>query len=164
LLSVVGGFVYTPAGLGNIHAFADFLKSALPNLLERPAGAITEMGSEALVTLAFLTGLGIAYLIYFLKPGYARALTGFSLGKTLHQFWFADWGMDWLYDRALVRPVAWFAHFDRADFIDSIYAGMARLGELAYIALRSTENGRVRWYAAGIAVGAVTLVSMVLFL
>jgi NADH-quinone oxidoreductase subunit L len=122
------------------------------------------MGSEGLVTLAFLAGLCIAYFLYIRNPRYADALAEFSIGKTLHQFWFADWGMDWLYDRIFVRPVVWFAHFDRADFIDSVYAGLARLSELTYFALRSTENGRVRWYAAGIAFGAVALVSMVLFL
>lgn len=163
-LSIVGGFVNTPAAMGNIHFFTDFLKPALPNWIERPAGAITEMGSEGLVTLAFLTGLGIAYFLYIYKRAYADALAEFPLGKALHQFWFADWGMDWLYDRIFVRPIVWFAHFDRRDFIDSVYAGVARLCELTYIALRSTENGRVRWYAAGIAFGAVALVSMVLFL
>jgi len=156
--------VNTPAALGDIHIFTDFLHRALPNWVERPAGAITEMGSEGLVTLAFLAGLGIAYLVYIRKSHYAEALAEFSIGKALHQFWFADWGMDWLYDRIFVRPVVWFAHFDRTDFIDSVYAGLARLSELAYFALRSTENGKVRWYAAGIAFGAVALVSMVLFL
>jgi NADH-quinone oxidoreductase subunit L len=163
-LSVVGGFVNTPAALGDIHILTDFLHRALPNWIERPAGSITEVGSEGLVTLAFLVGLGIAYLVYLRKPRYADALAEFSIGKVLHQFWFADWGMDWLYDRIFVRPVVWFAHFDRTDFIDSVYAGVARLSELAYFALRSTENGKVRWYAAGIAFGAVALVSMVLFL
>jgi len=163
-LSVVGGFVNTPAALGDIHLFTDFLNPALPNWVERPAGAITEMGSEGLVTLAFLAGLGIAYLLYLHKPEYADALAEFSIGKALHQFWFADWGMDWLYDRIFVRPIVWFAHFDRTDFVDSIYAGLARLCELAYFALRSSENGRVRWYAAGIVFGAVALVSVVVFL
>jgi NADH-quinone oxidoreductase subunit L len=41
---------------------------------------------------------------------------------------------------------------------------LAWLSELAYRALRSTETGKVRWYAAGIAFGSVVLVALVLVL
>ena len=163
-LSIVGGFVQTPAALGNIHLFAGFLQSALPSVTERTVVSITEMGSEGLVTLAFLTGLGFAYLLYLRKPRYAAALSKPPFGKALHQFWFTDWGLDWLYERLFVRPVLWFARFDSSDFIDSLYTGVARLSELANRALRSSETGKVRWYAAGIVFGAVLLVSMVSFL
>jgi NADH-quinone oxidoreductase subunit L len=71
--------------------------------------------------------------------------------------------MDWLYDRALVRPVIWFANVDRNDFIDAFYNGIARLSELAWRVLRSTENGRVRWYAAWITAGTVIFVAIVLW-
>lgn len=164
VLSIVGGFVDTPASLGNIHIFSGFLQTALPTAAERSVASITEMGSEGLVTLAFLTGLGLAYLLYIRKPSYAAALTRSSLGKALHQFWFTDWGLDWLYERLFIRPVVRFAQFDRSDFIDFLYTGVARLSELAYQVFRSSETGKVRWYAAGIVFGAVILVSMVSFL
>jgi NADH-quinone oxidoreductase subunit L len=164
VLSLVGGFVNTPAGLGSVHRFTDLMHLALPTTLERPGLGITEMGSEGLVTLAFLIGLFFAYLLYLRKPGYAKALAASPIGSTLHRFWFADWGFDWLYDRLFVRPVVWFARVDSSDFIDAFYTGLARLSELAYRALRSTETGKVRWYAAGIAFGSVVLVALVLVL
>jgi NADH-quinone oxidoreductase subunit L len=86
------------------------------------------------------------------------------LGKALHQFWFADWGMDWLYDKLFVQPVLWFARVDKQDFIDLLYTGIARLSELFYRAVRTTETGRVRWYAAGIVFGSVVFAAIVLFL
>jgi len=164
VLSLVGGFVNTPAGLGNFHRFTDLMHLALPPVVERPGLGITEMGSEGLVTLAFLIGLYFAYLLYLRKPGYAKALAVSSIGSALHRLWFADWGFDWLYDRLFVRPVLWFARIDSSDFVDAFYTGLARLSELAYRALRSTETGKIRWYAAGIAFGSVVLAALVLIL
>ena len=82
----------------------------------------------------------------------------------LHQFWFADWGMDWLYDRLFVRPVVWMATANKGDVIDSIYDGLARLAALCYRVLSLTETGKLRWYAAWIAGGSAVLVAIVVFL
>ena len=49
-------------------------------------------------------------------------------------------------------------------FVDSIYDGLASLAILCYRALSYTETGRLRWYAAGIACGAVMFVAIVMFL
>ena len=40
---------------------------------------------------------------------------------------------------------------------------MARLADLFYRGLSRTESGRLRWYAAGLAVGSVVFLAMVLF-
>jgi NADH-quinone oxidoreductase subunit L len=163
VLSVIGGFVNTPEALGNIHMFSNFLHGALPAATQR-AGAISEMASEGWVTLAFVLGLGVAYLCYMYRPEYPEALTRPALGKALHRFWLSDWGMDWLYDRLFVWPVMWFARVDRNDVVDLIYAGVARLVELFYCAVRRSETGRVRWYAAGLAIGSIIFLAIVLYL
>ena len=85
------------------------------------------------------------------------------VGKTLHQFWFAGWGFDWCYDKLFVQPVIWFARVDKGDGVDAFYNGIADLNQLLYRGLSLTENGRVRWYAAGIAAGTVLFVAIVLF-
>ena len=58
----------------------------------------------------------------------------------------------------------WFARVDKSDWVRLIYAGMAGLCRVSYRGLRTTENGKVRWYAAGIASGTVILIAVVLFL
>jgi NADH-quinone oxidoreductase subunit L len=70
--------------------------------------------------------------------------------------------MDWLYDRVFVRPIMWFARVDKADAVDSIYDGIAAVSRGFYRGLRTTETGRVRWYAAGIVAGSVIFVAIVL--
>jgi NADH-quinone oxidoreductase subunit L len=63
-----------------------------------------------------------------------------------------------------VKPLVWFAHVDKRDFMDSFYTGVARMNELAWRILSQTETGRLRWYAVGIAAGSVVFIAVVLFL
>ena len=51
-----------------------------------------------------------------------------------------------------------------ADFVDAFYAGIAQVAEALYRSLSRTETGRVRWYAAAMAVGSVLFIAVVLFL
>jgi len=163
VLSIVGGFVETPRFLGDIHAFTDFLHSALPAVVEGRAAGMSELGSELWVTLAFVIGLVVSYYLYIVKPSLVESLTGPAICKALHRFWFSDWGMDWLYDHLFVRPVVWLAQIDRNDIVDSFYDGVALISQAFYHGLRTTETGRVRWYAAGIVLGSIIFVAIVLF-
>ncbi|MFZ0661472.1 MAG: NADH-quinone oxidoreductase subunit L [Acidobacteriaceae bacterium] len=153
-LSIVGGYVKGP--------FARFLETVLP----WNAGVvhISEISSETVAGLVFLLGLSLAYVFFLRKRSYATALTANATGRALHRFWFSDWAMDWFYDRLLVRPVVWVARIDKSDYIDGFYTGVAKLNEGVWRVLRSTESGRLRWYAAGIAAGSVIYIAVVLFL
>jgi NADH-quinone oxidoreductase subunit L len=164
VLSLVGGFVNLPPKLGNVPLFTRLLETTLPPVEQRRFGRLTEIRSEGFVTLAFLTGLGLAYLLYLRRRQWLDALTATRAGKALHEFWFADWGFDWCYDKLFVQPVLWFARVDKKDGVDAIYNGVGDLNELLYRGLRLTENGRVRWYAAAIAAGTVVFVAIALFL
>ena len=163
VLSLVGGFVNLPPELGNLPLFTRWMNSALPPVEPGRFGPLTEMRSEGFVTLAFLIGLGLAYLFYLRNRQWLDALMATPVGKTLHQFWFAGWGFDWCYDKLFVQPVIWFARVDKGDGVDAFYNGIADLNQLLYRGLSLTENGRVRWYAAGIAAGTVLFVAIVLF-
>lgn len=163
VLSLVGGFVNLPPELGNEPLFTRLLDTALPPVEQGPFGPLTEMRSEGFLALAFLIGLGLAYLLYLRNRQWSDALTATRVGKALHEFWFADWGFDWCYDKLFVQPVLWFARIDKGDVVDAFYTGVADLNELLYRRLSLTENGQVRWYAASIAAGTVIFVAIVLF-
>ena len=155
LLSIVGGFDKAP--------FARFIATALPTLPEA-VGSITETLSSIFAALAFLCGLLGAWFVYQRNPSLATAMVENPAGRLLHRFWFSDWGMDWLYDRLYVRPVVWIARVNKADVVDSIYVGLANLATFCYRVLSLTETGKLRWYAAWIAGGAVAFVAVVMFL
>jgi len=154
-LSIVGGYLKEPL-LGSLH-------SALPSTVEAHAGAVTEIRSEAVAGLIFLIGLYFAYLFYLKKRNLADALVANSFGRMLHQWWFADWGLDWVYDKVFVQPFLRVSEINKGDFVDAFYAGVAWLAQWSYRGLRSTETGRVRWYAAGMAAGSVLFLAVVFF-
>jgi NADH-quinone oxidoreductase subunit L len=155
VLSIVGGFDKAP--------FARFIAMALPTL-PKAAGGMTETLSSIVAALAFVCGLLGAWFVYRRNPALATAIVENPAGRALHRFWFSDWGMDWLYDRLFVRPVVWIARVNKADVVDSIYEGLASLTTFCYRILSLTETGKLRWYAAWIAGGAVTFVALVSFL
>jgi NADH-quinone oxidoreductase subunit L len=154
-LSLVGGYLKEPL-LG-------FLHSALPSTIEAHAGALTEIGSEAVAGLIFLIGLYFAYLFHLQKRNLADVLISNPIGRMLHEWWFADWGFDWIYDKVFVQPFIWVSEVNKSDFVDAFYTGVAWLTQWFYKGLSRTETGRVRWYAAGMAAGSVLFLAVVLF-
>jgi NADH-quinone oxidoreductase subunit L len=141
-----------------------FLHSALPAAIEAHTSGVTETRSEAIAALVFLIGLYFAYLFHLQKRDLAEALVTNPVGHGLHQWWFAGWGFDWIYDKVFVQPFIWAAQINKSDFVDALYTGVARLTELLYRGLSRTESGRLRWYAAGMAIGSVLFIAMVWFL
>jgi NADH-quinone oxidoreductase subunit L len=154
-LSIVGGYLKEPL-LG-------FLHSALPSTIEAHVGALTENRSEAIAGLIFLVGLYFAYLFHLQKRGLADALVAKPIGRTLHQWWFADWGFDWIYDKVFVQPFIWASEINKDDFVDAFNTGVAWLAQLFYRGLSGIETGRVRWYAAGMVAGSVLFLAVVFF-
>jgi NADH-quinone oxidoreductase subunit L len=154
-LSIVAGYLKQPL-LG-------FLNSALPASVEAHTAGLTEIGSETVAGFLFLIGLYFAYLLHLQKRSLADALVANPLGRVLHEWWFADWGFDWIYDKVFVQPFIWTAQVNKSDFVDAFYAGVAGLSQVFYRGLSHTETGRVRWYAAGMAAGSVLFIAVVLF-
>jgi len=86
------------------------------------------------------------------------------VGAALHQLWQAGWGFDWLDNEFIVRPFVWLARLDKDDVIDLFYDGVAWVTRGFYHALSYTQTGGVRLYAAAIAIGAIFVAALVVFL
>jgi NADH-quinone oxidoreductase subunit L len=153
--AVVGGMVKEP--------LLAFVQSTLPAMVEANAVGMTETFSELVAALAFLAGLYVAHLFHLRKRSLADDAVANPAGRVFHAWWSADWGFDWLYDRVFVQPFLWAARINKNDFIDALYTGIACLTEAMYRALRLSQTGLVRWYAAGIAVGSVLFFAMAVF-
>ena len=155
-LAIVAGYLKEPV--------LALLQSALPSTVETHAAGLTETSSEAVAALLFLAGLGLAYRFHLQKRSLADSLAASPAGSLLHQWWFAGWGFDWLYDRVFVRPFVWLSNINKNDVVDAFFTAIARLTDLLYRGLSRTETGRIRWYAAAMAAGSVLFVAMVLYL
>lgn len=159
-LSIAGGFVEIPEHLGNITAFTGFLEASLPAVVQLP------MSSVALGWLQIAAGLVAFGSIAFAAFLFARRAVLFNMiarsapGIAVKRFWAIGCGFDWAYLRALTRPYHYLAALDRDDVVDSFYDGAAALTRGFYYALSATQTGRLRWYAAGIAFGAIAFVAL----
>jgi NADH-quinone oxidoreductase subunit L len=164
VLSLIAGFIDLPKILGNLPLFSDFLHSALPAASILPVRA----GYEGLFTIisgaVSLSGIFVIYLFIQRYRRLTENLVASAVGGRLHHFWFAAWGFDWLYDRLLVRPYVWLARIDRDDVVDLFFDGTAWVNRMGYRALSFSQTGHIRWYAAGMAIGAAVFIGMVVFL
>ncbi len=161
--SVVAGFVELPPNLGNLPLFSTFLDSALPPTAVARPGPGTDLLLQAMSWLAPLAGILVAYRLFTPPRPYASGEERLARSGPWYRLWFTGWGFDWLYDRLFVRPWLWAARVDKDDFIDSGVHGLARLSRGLNALLAGTENGKVRWYAAGIAIGAVLVIAIGVF-
>jgi NADH-quinone oxidoreductase subunit L len=156
-LSLLGGYVDTPPHYGGVPALSNFLGSALPPLEEVHEGPITETITALCASLVFALGLGFAYLLF--GPQRARK----PAENPVEQLWLAGWGFDWAYDKLFVRPFQWLARSLARDPADEPIRGIAQLTVWGYRALRITQNGRVRWYATGVAMGTAVILAIAFF-
>jgi NADH-quinone oxidoreductase subunit L len=159
VLSVVGGFIDLPPWLGGRAFLTRFLEGTLP-VTPEPGHGLTELNSEALVTLAFALGLLAAFYLYRFRRPVADALARSAPGRALHGLWFDDWGFDAAYDRILVRPLVALAHADREDVVDLLYRALGRVTAELNRVIALTETGRLRFYAAWIVLGSVLLLGL----
>jgi len=164
MLSLLAGFTNLPKILGDLPLFSNFLHSALP-----PASIVAgRAGYESIFALisaiVSLAGIYLVYLFILRQPRAGQKLTGTALGSRLQRLWFAGWGFDRLYDAVCVRPYVRLAAMSRNDVIDYFSDAAARLSRTCYRALTYTQTGRVRWYAAGIAIGAAVCIAMVVLI
>ena len=155
-LSIAGGYVKTP--------FSNYLGTVLHwDSTVTHGVSFDENTSEAITALVFLLGASLAYMLFLRRRQWAASMVSRPIGNLLHRFWLSDWAMDWLYDRIFVRPVVWIARVGKGDLVDAFYAGVGRLNEIAWRGMSQTQSGRLRWYAAAIAAGAIVLIGVVMF-
>src|SRR3954451_13038982 len=157
VLSVLGGYVNTPPDFGGVPLLSNFLESVLPPLNAVRVGPITEISTALCASASFAIGFGFAYLIYAPWRGVLKPRE-----DPLLRLWYSGWAVDWLYDRVFVQPFQFVVRKSSSDLIDLVYTGLAKLTDLGAAALRLTQNGRLRWYATGVAAGFVVLFAVVL--
>jgi NADH-quinone oxidoreductase subunit L len=162
VLSMIAGFINLPSLFGHVRILSEFLQSALPVLKS------TESQKEYITQIApafvSLIGIYFAYLLFFKKSRIVDSFVATGIGSSLHWLAFHNWGFDWVYNKLFVQPYFWIAKVNRDDFIDLFYDLIARVSEISHRILARTQTGKVRWYATGIAIGAILFLAIVIFL
>ena len=144
----VGGLIHPPLA-GVLPAASEHSASGAKPWVGMLSGAVA------------LSGTAVACAVFLGRRRLLSWLTGTLPGRLLARWWVQGWGFDWLYERLLVRPFVWFARVNIRDGIDLAILGIPAALRTFNAALVRTETGRLRWYAAGMAAGAVLVVAMV---
>lgn len=160
--SLAAGALNLPSDVGGHTWLSHFLLPSLPALAGHHATAFGEGGAEVVAAIVFFLGLYLIYLFQLQRPALTDALMAGAATRGLRRFWFSDWGMDWLYERALVHPVAALAHAGRNDLVDAPFAGAGAGAGFFHRQLSRTENGHLRGYARWLVGGAIVLAVIVM--
>ena len=141
VLSIIGGFF----GIG-----------VLDDLLG-PVGDLSHTSPVALITMVVpLLGILLGIAVFSGRINVAGFVES-GTGKALSRFFASGWAFDWLYERIFVKPFMWLAKANRNDAVDFVYTitksiarGLHHIGAL-------TQTGRLRWYAANMAIGLIVV-------
>ena len=119
---------------------------------------------EFLTIGAGLVGLAIGAALFMGERRIPSALASSSFGQAVSRLWMSGWGFDWLYNWLFVKPFLFISHLNRRDGIDQAIGLIPRVMRAGHDALSVSENGRLRWYASSIALGAILVLGMVLYI
>jgi NADH-quinone oxidoreductase subunit L len=157
VLSIVTGYLGIPEFLG-------------PTFETGPDGAAHEGGAAigimVVATSMGLLGIACAYYVYVLNPALPDRFA--RRWQSLYRASLNKWYVDEAYDRTIVRPTFSAATelWKRVDVnvVDGAVNGVARAIAWGGWLLRLMQSGQVQHYALGMALGAVVLFTMFLFL
>ncbi len=160
LLALTVGFLEVPRTLGDLPLFSHYLGHTLPNQASVPEMDVGEEVRKQIVAgFMSLLGIGLAFSAFFPRTDPSGRTAYPSWRYHVAALWQKEWGFDHTYDRLLVRP--WFS-LTRAsgDVIDRAYQHLIDTISLTHGQFVRTQTGKVRWYAATLAVGAFVLLGL----
>ena len=160
--SVASGFIETPDFLGGISVLSNFLHSSLPPPSLIPISGTAEICLYADTILAPLLGVLVAWIFYFRYPYLVTSWATTRAGSFFQAYFLNGWGFDRIYSAAFADRLIWLARINRKDVMESLYDVVAWTARVAYRALSVSQAGRLRLYAAWIALGAFILIALVI--
>ena len=157
ILSIVTGYLGIPDFLGP--------------MFDTHAGGAAHEGGAGISIMVVATAMGLigiagAYYVYVLNPTLPDRFA--RQWQSLYRASLNKWYVDEAYDRTIVRPTFFAATelWKRVDVnvVDGAVNGVARAIAWGGWLLRLMQSGQAQHYALGMALGAVVLVTMFLFL
>jgi NADH-quinone oxidoreductase subunit L len=170
LLSLIGGWVGIPDVLGGHNEIEHFLAPVFANGAAQQAAEAgsrgLELGLAAISLLTALSGLFVAYLFYYKKPGTAAALA--QRAPALYRLVDNKFYIDEIYNAVLVQPLLMFSRFVLQFAIDGgiingsgAAAGATTRGFSSLV--RRVQSGNIRSYAGWLALGAAAVLLVMIF-
>jgi NADH-quinone oxidoreductase subunit L len=160
VLSITGGFIQLPHNIAHFTLFSDFVNNSLETVALTETAYESEFFLQVMAAVTAILGIFVAYWFWLKKPGSADVYEK----SRLSNFFYTGWRFDWVYDHIFVKPVVWLAAINKRDFIDRIYDGIAFITGILHHTISLSQTGRLRWYAMSIALGAIIILTLVIFI
>ena len=129
-------------------------------VLDEQLGAMAEFSHFEPVALATtlvpLAAIGLGVLLFGGRVDVRRWVAA-GPGAALTRLFGSGWAFDWLYDRAAVRPFVAVARANKNDVVDFVYRIAVAIVRGCHHIGALLQTGRLRWYAANMALGLVVL-------
>jgi NADH-quinone oxidoreductase subunit L len=171
ILSVIGGWVGVPAGMGGHDEIGHFLEPVFASAAaaEAPTATVShglELGLAAISVLVAAIGFYIAYIFYYRKPRTAAALAARS--PALYRLVENKFYVDEIYGALIVAPMLMFTRLFLGGVIDGgivngsgAAAGATTRGLSSLV--RRVQSGNIRSYAGWLALGAAAVLLVMIF-
>jgi NADH-quinone oxidoreductase subunit L len=161
-LSTFAGFIELPHTLGHIEFFTRLQTAVLPVTVVQPGVSNSEWLVQLVAAMASIGGVGLAYYLYVARPGLHVRIKQAMPG--VHGFLLSGWKFDTLYNRLFVQPFVYLSAINKSDLADRPYQWLVNLAEWFHKLLSFTQSGILRWYLAGMVVGAILVLTLGLLL
>jgi NADH-quinone oxidoreductase subunit L len=149
LSTALGGFIHPP------------LAAVLPAAPAEPSNSLALMCLSGGVAIA---GILLGIFLFRGERKLVTALAESGPGKLLVRFWYSAFGFDWFYDHLFVKPFLWLARVNDKDIFDQIVGTIPVVLVSLNKVTALSQSGRLRWYTASVAFGAVLVIGAVVFL
>jgi len=166
ILSVIGGWIGWPEAFGGHDEIRAFLAPVLSSGAVAEGSRGVEVGLAAISVLTALAGLGLAYVLYVVKPGTSTALA--TRFKPLYTLVENKFYVDEIYSAVFITPLLMLSRLLLAGLVDkgvvngvpaATSAGVRGLGALT----RKMQSGNIRSYAGWLALGAAAVLVFMIF-
>ena len=153
--AIFAGFILLVPHAARGSFFSNILSAVFPAPALKDIAPGTRTVLHLISPAASIGGIIIAWVLFLKKPRIVQDLAQNPAGKILHTFFLEGLWFDRLYAFLFVRPFVLATGYMRRDPLVFYVKAFARSAESLHKALSFTQTGNVRWYAAGIALGAV---------
>lgn len=157
------GFIELPRTLGHWPAFSHFMEHTLPATKFNFAPVNVEWALQGAAAAVVAAGFFFAVALYLPRKGGLDRFAGTATGSALYRLLMGGWGFDAVYQMFLLTPFGASARANRGDALDLAFSGVDYTVNGMAQLIRRTQNGRLRWYMAGIAAGAIAAIYLVVY-
>lgn len=144
------------------HPVGHVLSSVLPEFVVKPEVAHDQHMIEFLAVGIALTGLWVGIVLFAFKYDLVKKLANTAVGAGIAHIWRNAWGFDALYNLLLVKPYVFIAQLFARDPVDRAWTVLPAIIKAGNALSTARQTGSLRGYTAGIVLGAVILLMMLI--